>query len=254
MDALVTAGGKITPEDPLYTFGQDIPKSLLDIGGKPMVQWVLDALSGSAHVDHVVVMGVDDSHGLTCTKPVRFLPDSGSMIQNIRNGTVEIKRINPATSHILAVSGDIPSITAEMVDWTIETAQQEPMDICYFVVSREVMEARFPGSNRTYTKIKGLALSGGDMNMFATQVVLSDTGLWNRLHAARKNPLKQAAIIGFDTLFLILFRLVDLEGAAAYASKRLGLQARAVLSPYAEMAMDVDKPNQLELLRADLTK
>lgn len=254
MDALVTAGGTITPEDPLYEYGQDIPKSLLDIGGKPMVQWVLDALSGSDQIDNVVVMGVDASQGLTCSKPTRYLPDSGSMIENVRIGTAEIKRINPAATHILAVSGDIPSITPKIVNWTVETISQEENDITYFVVSKDVMEARFPGSKRTYTKLKGLELSGGDLNSFATHVILEDQGLWDRLHAARKNPLKQAAIVGFDTLFLILFRLVDLKGAAAYASKRTGLKARAELSPYAEMAMDVDKPNQLELLRADLSQ
>ncbi|MDH3942604.1 MAG: NTP transferase domain-containing protein [Anaerolineae bacterium] len=254
MDALVTAGGSITPDDPLYAYGQDIPKSLLDVAGKPMVQWVLDALGGSDHVDNVVVMGVDESQGVSCSKPTRFLPDSGNMIGNVRRGTEEIQRLNPDVKHILVVSGDIPGITTEIVDWTIERINAEPVDICYFVVTKEVMEERFPDSNRTFTKLKGAAVSGGDMNSFAAEVILGDKGLWDRLHDARKNPLKQAAIVGFDTLFLILFRLVDLQGAASYASKRLGLKARAEYSPYAEMAMDVDKPNQLELLRSDLSQ
>jgi NDP-sugar pyrophosphorylase family protein len=44
MDAIVIAGGIPEPGDPLYEYTQGQPKALLDIAGKPMVQWVLDAL------------------------------------------------------------------------------------------------------------------------------------------------------------------------------------------------------------------
>jgi hypothetical protein len=32
------------------------------------------------------------------------------------------------------------------------------------------------------------------------------------------------------------------------------MTGKAIVCPYAEIAMDVDKPNQLELMQADLTK
>ncbi|MCJ7435310.1 MAG: hypothetical protein MUO77_17665, partial [Anaerolineales bacterium] len=37
-------------------------------------------------------------------------------------------------------------------------------------------------------------------------------------------------------------------------SKRIGIKGHAIVWPYAEGCMDVDKPHQLELLRADLTR
>ena len=43
MDAIVIAGGIPQPEEPLYEYTQGIPKAMLNIAGKPMVQWVLDA-------------------------------------------------------------------------------------------------------------------------------------------------------------------------------------------------------------------
>ncbi len=92
------------------------------------------------------------------------------------------------------------------------------------------------------------------MNVVSKDTVISKQGLWNRMEAARKNPLMTAALVGFDTLFLILFRLVDLDGAVKSAANSLKLNLRAIVSPYAEIAMDVDKPHQLEILRADLAK
>ena len=50
MNAIVTAGGIPQPGEPLYEVTQGGPKALLDIAGKPMVQWVLDALSGSQNL------------------------------------------------------------------------------------------------------------------------------------------------------------------------------------------------------------
>ena len=92
------------------------------------------------------------------------------------------------------------------------------------------------------------------MNLIKTSLVTQNDELWNRLVAARKNVLKQAALIGYDTLFLLFFRLVDLDGAVKRATKRLKLTGKAILCPYAEVGMDVDKPFQLELVRADFAR
>jgi NDP-sugar pyrophosphorylase family protein len=42
MDAVITAGGVPQPDELLYPYTLK-PKALLEIDGKPMVQWVLDA-------------------------------------------------------------------------------------------------------------------------------------------------------------------------------------------------------------------
>ena len=77
MDALVTAGGSITPDDPLYAYGQDIPKSLLDVAGKPMVQWVLDALDQAGSVSRITVVGLSPDCGIHAAKLVDYVPDQG---------------------------------------------------------------------------------------------------------------------------------------------------------------------------------
>ena len=57
MDAVVTAGGIPEPEDLLYPYTKGESKALLKIAGKPMVQWVLDAVSQAKTIDRVVVVG-----------------------------------------------------------------------------------------------------------------------------------------------------------------------------------------------------
>lgn len=252
MDAVVTAGGIPQPDELLYPYTLGKPKALLEIGGKPMVQWVLDALSGAAKVENVVLIGLTEESGVTCTKPLTYLANKISMIENILGGINKVLEINKSATRVMMVSSDIPAISSEMLDWEVEATSQTDVDLCYTVVKREVVEARYPGSRRTYVKLKDVEVCGGDLNVLHTSVVAMNPEIWERLIATRKNPVKQAAIIGFDTLFLMMFRTLTLDAAVKKVTTRLKMTGRAVVCPYAEIAMDVDKPNQLEMMRADL--
>ena len=53
---------------------------------------------------------------------------------------------------------------------------------------------------------------------------------------------------------MLLFRKLTLDKAAANIMKRLEITGRAIVCPYAEVGMDVDKPHQFELLLEDLKK
>ena len=252
IDAIVMAGGVPEPEDPLYAYTQGEPKALLDVAGKPMVQWVLDALCGADSIDGVIVMGLPQDGGVTCDKALAFTPSQGSMLENIRAGVNEVVKYNPDSRHVALVSSDIPTITSEIVDWIVDNAMQSDEDIYYHVVTRQVMELRFPGANRSFVRLKDVEVCGGDLNLARTAMVNENNELWDRIIAARKNPFKQAALLGYDTLILLMLRAISLEAGVKKAAKRLNIKGQAVVCPYAEVAMDVDKPHQLELLRSDL--
>jgi dTDP-glucose pyrophosphorylase len=255
MDAIVMAGGTPQPGEYLYEETNGSPKAMLDIAGKPMVQWVLDALCSAKTIDQVVVIGLPpESCDVRCHKPLYFYPNQADMIENIRTGAKKVLEINPQAHHILIASSDIPAITAEMVDWEVNTAMETDHDAYYHVITREVMEARFPGSHRSYVHLKGMDVCGGDMNIVRAQTVTGNDALWKKIVDSRKNALKQASLLGYDTLFLLFFRLLSLEKAVALASKRLSIKGRAIVCPYAEVGMDVDKPHQLAIMRADLAK
>jgi NDP-sugar pyrophosphorylase family protein len=112
MDAIVIAGGIPQPGEPLYPHTQGAPKALLDICGKPMIQWVLDALSEAETVDAVVVIGLPEDSGVRCDKVKAFLPNQGDMINNIKVSVEKVLEFNPTAAYVLAVSSDIPALTA----------------------------------------------------------------------------------------------------------------------------------------------
>ncbi len=251
MDAIVTAGGIPQEGEPLYDATQGASKALLDIQGKPMIQWVLDALCQASTIEHIIIVGLAEDSGLDCPKIAGYLPNQGGMLSNVKAGIARAVSINPDIGHVLLVSSDIPTITSEMVDWIVNTAMETDLDAYYNVITRQTMETRFPGSKRTYTRLKDVEVCGGDMNIVRASLSTNEA-LWEKIIASRKNPLKQASLLGFDTLFLVLFHLVTLENAVKKVTRRLGLTGRALVCPFAEVGMDVDKPNQFELVQADL--
>lgn len=254
MDALVLAGGIPQPDDPLYTYSNGDSKALIDVAGKPMVQWVLDALGDSKHVRNVIVIGLSPKSGVTCKKPIHFLSNQGRMLANIVAGVTRSLELDKKTKYVLVVSSDIPALKPEMVDWLVDTCMQTKDDLYYGVCPREVMEARFPGSKRTYTRLKGIELCGADINITHVRMATEHLDMWESLIGTRKSPLKQASIIGLGTLFQVLTRTITLEDLVEKVCKRIGIKGRAIIWPHAEACMDVDKPHQLELMRADLAK
>jgi len=254
MKAMVTAGGIPKPGDPLYEYSLGQPKALIDVAGKPMVQWVLDALDEAEKIDEIVMVGLSEYEGLDCAKISTFVPDQGSMLNNIRAGLEAVEEIDPRAEHVATVSSDIPSINAEMVDWIIDEVSRSDEDIYYSVITREVMEERFPTSNRSYTRLKDMQVCGGDLNAVRVRIARDNDELWDRILSARKNVFKQAALIGFDTLVLLLLGRITLERAIEVVTRRLNVTGRAIVCPYAEIGMDIDKPHQLEILRADLSQ
>lgn len=254
MHALITAGGIPQPGEKLHPYCQGQPKALLPLAGRPMLQWVLDALGTARSVERTIVIGLEESSAPRSRKPLSFIPSQGNMIDNIRAGMRKALEEKPGLQHVLVMSSDIPAITGTMVDWVADEALRTEHDIYFAVVGRQVMEMRFPGSSRTYTHLKDGDVCGGDIGVLRPTTMLAREELWRRIHEARKSPVKQAALLGLDTLLLLLTRQATLADAERLVSQRLAVRGRALLCPYAEVAMDIDKPHQLEILRAELER
>lgn len=254
MNAIVTAGGIPQPGDKLYAYSNGDSKALIDVAGKPMVQWILDALGEAKKVDQVIVIGLSPKSGLTCKKPLHYVSNQGRMLANITAGVNKSLDLNPKGEYVLIVSSDIPGLKGDMVDWLVKTCMQTKDDLYYGVCPREVMEARYPESNRTFTKLKDMEVCGSDINVTHVRMVTEHLDTWEQLIGNRKSPLRQAAVIGVDTFFQLATGQFTLQALVERASQRIGIKGRAIIWDKAEPCMDVDKPHQLELMREDLAR
>jgi GTP:adenosylcobinamide-phosphate guanylyltransferase len=262
MDIIITAGGIPKPSHPLYQHTQGKPKALLNIAGRPMIQWVLDAVSEAKSLGEVAVVGpvlsevegLDGSVELSCSKPLTILPDQGSMIGNIREGVRHILEKNPDAEYVMISSSDIPLVTGNVYDWFIAQTRTSRHEFYMNMVTRQVLEARFPGVKRRINRVGNLELRGvADISIFQPKIVMQKDGAAERIEKARGKTWRQLNFIGFDTLFLLMLRLLDLDAFAKRLSKKHGVDLHPVICPYPEIAMDVDHPQHLEMMRKELS-
>jgi CTP:molybdopterin cytidylyltransferase MocA len=252
IDVFIAAGGIPGPRDPLYAEAKGGPKTMIDVAGKPMVQWVIDAVNASPSIGRIVVVGLEESSGLTSRKPLFFHPDHGSFFANVLAGINQLSSLESGADFGLEISGDIPGIRPEMVEWLAAEAASLALDVHYVVLNREVAEARFPGSGRTFIRFRDGYFCGGSAHAIALHKEIPLLPLWKRLGRARKNPFRMAVVIGPRILFSFLFRRLTVAEVISVFGRRFRITGRPLFSPYAELAMDIDKPHHLELLRRHL--
>ncbi len=254
MDILITAGAVPRPDEPLYASTHGGYKAMLELAGKPMIQWILDTLNACPQVDRIIVAGLPEITALDCNKPLWIVENQHSCQENILAGVQKIRSMNPQVEKALLISSDIPSITPEMVAWMIDLVQETDHDIYYPIINREDLLRRFPSAHLNTTRLKDMSVVGGSMIGFRTSIVSPLHPAWGKIAASSGSPMRQAALVGYDTMFLMLLSQLSVSEAESMISRKLDLKLRLIQSPYAEIAMDVDKPNQYEILKNDLEK
>ena len=253
MHCLIIAGGAVGPDNPLYPYTHGRPKALIDMGGRTMLERVVAAVQSSTYIEDVVVVGIapEMAAGLQFARPVEFLPDQDGMVANMMTGLEWMKRQRPDADVILGCSADIPTITGRVVDEFIEACRPWNKGVYYNFVTRARLEERFPNSRRTYSRYGDIEAAGGDMVIARIDVGLRNRALLESLTAARKQPWRVAAAVGLPLLIKFLFHRVTFKDIEALAERLLGSPIQIVLDGPPELAMDADKPFQVDMLRAE---
>jgi CTP:molybdopterin cytidylyltransferase MocA len=250
--AIISAGGRYDPDDPLLRHSGVRHKALIPIAGEPMIMHVAQALADSGYVAHLIVVGLDQERDLDFPLPATCVPAAGSILENVLAGLQELERVAPGAERVLMCACDVPLVTGDMVRYLLDTMLSTGAEVCYSVVRRETMEARFPGSGRSFVPLLDGRFAGGDMNLLNPAVVEQNRELLDSLLGARKNAWTQARLIGLRFLLTFLFRRLTIAAGERKAQSIFGVPCRVIPVRYAELGMDVDKPHQLDMVRAEM--
>jgi molybdopterin-guanine dinucleotide biosynthesis protein A len=252
MKAVVLAGGGSDSADPLYGLSKGLPKALLPIAGKPLLQWVVDALASAKAVDTLVIVGLGTGCGIHFPDGTVFVPDAGSLLGNVRAGSLAATEGADPSTTVMVVSSDIPAIRPVMVDWLAAQVTGSQDDLYYLTVDRAAMDARYPGSGRSFIKFRDREICGGDITILRPAAFLDGGSVWKRLTEGRKSAAALAKAVGIDVLLLFLLRRLTVAETARKACARLRIRGRVIECPYPELGMDVDKPFQFDMVERDL--
>ncbi len=220
-------------------------EAMIDIYGRPMVEYVVEALRNSANVGRIVVVGPEHVLGpLLAGKIYRVAQCGESIVENLLIG---IEMLHP-TGKIMVVSADIPLLTTAAIDDFVERCRSREADIYYPICRKEENEAKYPGMRRTYAELREGVFTGGNIFILNPDIVVKWRREIERAVAVRKSVLGMAKLLGVRLMLKFLLHSLSLREAEARVAKVLGCPVAAVETTYPEIGVDVDKASDLELV------
>ncbi|MGH6921426.1 MAG: MobA-like NTP transferase domain containing protein, partial [Geminicoccaceae bacterium] len=139
-----------------------------------------------------------------------------------------------------------PLLSAAMIDHFCAAVPADA-DAAVAVVRASLLQRRYPDAVRTYYRFAGEGYSGCNLFLLQSPDALRVVRFWTRLEQHRKRPWRLIAEVGPLALLRFLLGRLSLDGAMRHLSAKVGATVRAVELPFAEAAIDVDKPADLEL-------
>jgi CTP:molybdopterin cytidylyltransferase MocA len=257
LTALVLAGRR-GPDDPVAVAAGLSHKCLVPADGVPMLARVVEALAASRSIGSIAV-SIEDPDlvgGLARLSPQR---DEGRLLVFPSAATPSLSALAAAEAlghpfPLLITTADHALLTPDLVDFFASAARQTGADIVAGLVPAEVLLDAYPQTKRTFLRFRDGRY--GSCNLFC---VLTEAGLrvldfWRRVERDRKRPWRIARAFGIGTLVAYVLGRLTLEQGLARLSRTLDVDARAVIVPTAEAAIDVDKPSDLTLVEEILRR
>jgi len=244
-EAVVLAGGGAEPglEPPPPT------KGFIEIGGRPLVAYVVAALRAARGVQRIAVVGPPEAVRAAVPQALA-VPGGGTIMDNVVRAVEALGAREP----VLVVASDIPLLTPAVVEDFLAACAKDSADFYYAIVPQPVMEQRFPGARKTFVRVTDGTFCGGNVMLLNPAVIDRVRAFVERVIAARKKPWLLAQLFGWSIVMKFASGRLSIGEMEARVTEVLGITARAVIVPHPEVAMDVDvgKPENFAMIQRAL--
>jgi GTP:adenosylcobinamide-phosphate guanylyltransferase len=251
LTALVLAGTR-AGGDPLADYAGVSHKALIEVGGRTMVERVVEALAASPEVERIVVAIeqpalLDGLAGLApprCTRPLQTVPSEPGG----PSATVAAALRSLGTP-LLVTTADNALLESA---WIAEFLAKVPADadLAAALARRDAVEAAAPDTRRTWLRFADGDHSGCNLFLLATPAAARAIAFWRTIEGERKHPIRMVRRLGWTfALRYALGRLPMAAAAARLGALSGGVRFSIVALSDGRAAIDVDKPDDLDLVR-----
>ena len=242
MIAVVLAGG---PPDDVAALRPGIPnKAFLPVADVPLVERTLRALRDTPSVARIIAVAPPSAHGdpaLALADEIR--PDGMKIRDSLASGLANL----PPDEIVLVAASDLPILTTAAIDDFIAQARAADADLAYGALERSTHLAAYPKVPHTWARLRDGTYCGTGFIAIKPRVIPALREFIEQLGAARKSPLRLANLFGWDMLARYAIGRLGIPHAERRASRLLGAPVRAIVTAYAELAVNVDRVSDVAL-------
>ena len=252
LTALVLAGTR-AGGDPLAEYAGVSHKALIEVGGRTMVERVVEALAASAEIERIVVAierpellaGLAGLAPPRCAKPLETMPtEPGGPSATVA-----------AALRVLGVPLLVTTADNALLEtaWLSEFLAAIPaeVDLAAALARRDAVEAAAPDTRRTWLRFADGDHSGCNLFLLARPKAANAIAFWQTLEGERKRPLRMVRRLGWTFALRYALGRLSMAAAAARLGELAGGGARFAIVALRDgrAAIDVDKPDDLDLVR-----
>lgn len=246
---LVLAGSR-AGGDPLAAYAGVSHKALIDVGGRPMIERVVAALAALPEVRRVLI-AIDRPELLDARAFAKAGPRA-----------IHVEFVPTADGPSASVAAIFDRVGAPLLVTTADHALLQPSwirnfvaqvpsgcDAAALVAPRAGVLLAVPETRRTWLRFADGAWSGCNLFLLRTAHAARAIAFWQVLERDRKHPARLVRRLGLR--FALRYRLhrLTLGAALARLEALCGARIDVVESAYGLAAVDVDKPEDLDLVR-----
>jgi GTP:adenosylcobinamide-phosphate guanylyltransferase len=218
-------------------------KAMLPLAGKPMIRHVVDGLAAAQGREKLYVLTSAPEIAALCPG-AEILAPAASPATSLASALDTIGLTRP----LLITTADHPLLTPAILDHFLAHVPAT-CDLAVALAPAALVGTAYPGAIRTYYRLAGEGYSGCNLFLARTAKAARVALFWQKLEPLRKKPLRLAWRIGFWPLLLYASGRLTLGRAFAHVSRLTGAHIAPVVLPFAEAAIDVDKTEDLYLVR-----
>ncbi len=212
------------------------------IGDKMMIEYVISALKNSQYISKILIIGDKAKLESLEREDIKLLQSTDSLVDNILLGIKSFK-----DEQVLISTSDIPMVSEEAIRDFIIKGLEARADLAYSVIIKNTMVDKFPQAHRTYVKLKDGEFTGGNLFLVQTPKIYNALEIGQKMIMYRKNPWKMCRLLGLGFLFKLAIGKLAIEDVEKRVAQIMNIKGRAIISDFAEVGNDVDKPEDLEM-------
>lgn len=245
----ILLAGQRPGTDPLAASFNEEYKALVRVCDVPMLDHVLSALLRAPEIGRIVVLAQDPDllfDGCDVWRSHRSQVSGARSVGGISESIADVLAGGRAPWPVLVTTADHPLLSPDIIREFLAGAGSS--NVAVGAVERRTILARYPDTQRTWLKFSDGAYSGANLFALTSESALQALALWAKAERDRKQAARLFWHFGPILALRALTRTISFAEALRRAGHNLGVVATLVPLGAPEAAIDVDKPEDHQLV------
>ncbi|MDD3655998.1 MAG: NTP transferase domain-containing protein [Atribacterota bacterium] len=248
--ALLLAGGK--SKHALQKLTGEEYKALMTINtldSRPIIHHMIEVLKNNKYISQLYVASPKEVQQEIKSQSLIAVSSGTTLIDTLKK-SISILQNEP---YILIITCDLPLVSSKHIERFIEDCLAHPgFDIYYAIINKESYMNQFPYNElrRIYANLVDGSYTGGNLFLINPKVIMDCTDTIEQFILFRKHPLKMASILGRRIAIKYLKKYLSIRDLEKMVPQYLKGYTGKAIQASPEIALDIDKPIQLEALKS----